>query len=288
MVGANAADADAAQQRKVMILSGCVQPVLAPEIDAAAMYVLERLGIVAVRASGDGCCGAVAHHLSAHEQALEHARRNIDAFWVHVERGSEAIAVTASACSSMVKDYGSLLKDDPRYAERAARVSAMTRDISEVIAREKGALEELLRASTYGSGAAVGAAGERARISVGAAAEAAGESARVRVAFHSPCSLQHGLKIKGVVESLLRAAGYELTPVADAHLCCGSAGTYSILQPDLSEQLLNNKVAALEQGKPAVIATANIGCLTHLRGGASVPVRHWIELIAARLRESQG
>jgi glycolate oxidase iron-sulfur subunit len=178
-------------------------------------------------------------------------RRNIDAWWPHVEAGVEAIVVTASGCGVQVKDYGHILADDPAYAAKAARISELCRDPAEVVAAEGEALRPLL---------------------------AAGQ-ARGRLAFHSPCTLQHGLKIRGAAEALLAAAGYELVPVADSHLCCGSAGTYSILQPDLSLRLRDNKLAALTARDPQQVATANIGCLTHLQAGSDIPVRHWIELI---------
>ena len=169
--------------------------------------------------------------------------------------GAEAIVITASGCGTMVKEYGHLLRHDTAYAAKAARISALAKDISEVIAAERGAL----------------------------AARLPGVAQAHNVAFHSPCSLQHGLKIKGVVESILRDAGFTLTPVPDAHLCCGSAGTYSILKPGISTRLLKDKVRALESGFPETIATANIGCLAHLESGTDVPVRHWIELIEERL-----
>jgi len=245
--------------RKVVLLDGCVQPALQPEINPAAARVLERVGISAIRAAGAGCCGAIAHHLSAREQALQQARRNIDALWPHLEAGAEAIVVTASACALMVTEYGHLLRDDPRYADRAVRVSQLARDVSQIIAVESAALQEALRGAPT--------------------ATAAG----VKVAFHSPCTLQHGLKVTGVVESLLAAAGFAATRVPDSHLCCGSAGTYSLLQPELSSRLLSAKLVALGQGSPDVIASANIGCLTHIQSGTSLPVRHWIELLAQRL-----
>jgi glycolate oxidase iron-sulfur subunit len=298
-------------RRTVVILDGCVQPVLAPEIDAAVVRVLNHLGIECVRASRAGCCGAVAHHLSAHEQALQHAKRNIDALWPHVERGAEAIVMSASACASMLKDYGSLLRGDADYAERAARIAGLTRDISEVVAAERDRLVQALRQHCGSGGPGAAGTGTAAAGAAGACVAGAGvagvgvagvgvagvgvagvgappldradREARTAVAFHSPCTLQHGLKVRGAVESVLNSAGFALVPVADAHLCCGSAGTYSILQPELSDRLRENKIAALERGKPAVIATANIGCLTHLRSAATVPVRHWIELIAERL-----
>jgi glycolate oxidase iron-sulfur subunit len=246
--------------RKVLILEGCVQPTLAPEVNLAAARLLDQIGISVVRVPAAGCCGAVAHHLSAHDDTRQQLRRNIDALWPHIEAGAAAVIMTASACTAMLTDYGHLLRDDPAYAPRAARVSALARDISEVVLSNADALREALRH--------------------------AGESAQPgpKVAFHSPCTLQHALKIRGVVESLLAQAGFTLTHVPDSHLCCGSAGTYSILQPELSERLLSGKVAALEQGGPACIATANIGCQTHIRSGTTLPVRHWIELLETRLR----
>jgi glycolate oxidase iron-sulfur subunit len=245
--------------RKVLMLEGCVQPTLAPEVNIAAARVLDRLGISVVRITAAGCCGAVAHHLSAHEEALQQLKGNIDALWPHVQSGAEAIVMTASACTAMLTDYAHLLREDPAYAQRAAEVSELVRDISEVVLGQRQALQEALRQS--GLSAKPGS----------------------KVAFQSPCTLQHALKVRGPVESLLWEAGFTLTHVPDSHLCCGSAGTYSILQPELSARLLSAKVAALEQGQPACIATANIGCHTHIRAGTALPVRHWIELIAARL-----
>jgi glycolate oxidase iron-sulfur subunit len=244
--------------RRMLVLVGCVQPALLPRIDAAAARVLDRIGIALMPASGSGCCGAVSHHLDFEHEAITAAKRNIDAWWPHLEQGAEAIVITASGCGVMAKDYGHLLRADPEYAEKASRVSSLARDVAEVVAAEW----------------------ERIRPLLPRAADAA-----VRVAFHSPCTLQHGLKIKGGVEPLLADMGYALTPVADAHLCCGSAGTYSILQPELSGQLKTNKLAALQAGGPAVIASANVGCITHLQGGTDVPVRHWIELLDERLGE---
>jgi glycolate oxidase iron-sulfur subunit len=243
--------------RKMIVLEGCVQPSMAPSINGAAARVLDAIGISLVRAQGEGCCGAVSHHLNRHDDALGYVRANIDAWWPHLESGAEAIVVTASGCGTMVRDYGHLLERDPAYAAKAARITALARDISEVVAAEGAALGRVLAAAK--------------------------PAAPTRLAFHSPCSLQHGQKIRGVVEGLLRDAGFALTPVPDAHVCCGSAGTYSILQADLSEQLLANKVKALESGSPQEIATANIGCLVHIGSGTGLPVRHWIELLDARL-----
>jgi glycolate oxidase iron-sulfur subunit len=244
--------------RRVVLLEGCAQPVLAPDINPAAAQVLDRIGIAVVRARGAGCCGALSHHLSAHTEALAQVRRNVDALWPPLVAGAEAVVVTASACAAMLYDYGRLLRDDPQYAARAARISALARDISQLLSAEAGALAAAL----------------------GGAAPAAPP---LKVAFQAPCTLQHALKASGVVEPLLTAAGFQLTAVSDGHRCCGSAGTYSILQPQLAAQLLRAKVSALESGAPDVIATANIGCLAHLRSGTALPVRHWVELLATRL-----
>ncbi len=242
----------ARHERKMLTLAGCVQPALAPRINAAAARVLDRIGISLVEAPGAGCCGAVRFHLNDQSGGLADMRRVIDAWWPLIERGEiEAIAMTASGCGVTVKEYAHLLAADPAYRDKAARVGALTRDLSEVIAAGAAALE----------------------------AQLAGAKARESVAFQSPCSLQHGQGIRGTVESLLARAGYQLMPVADAHLCCGSAGTYSILQPQLSRELRSRKLAALQFGLPSAIATANIGCLAHLQAATATPVRHWIELL---------
>jgi len=239
--------------RRVVIAQGCVQPALAPNIDAATARVLDRIGISAVRGAA-GCCGALSFHLDEADEARTLVRRNIDAWWGEVERGAEAIVVTASGCGVMVKDYAHLLRDDPAYAVKAARIASLARDPVEIVHAELARLVACVSATPAH-----------------------------RVAFHPPCSLQHGMKIRGAAEAVLRACGYTLTSVPDAHLCCGSAGTYSILQPGLAGQLRTNKVAALETGAPAEIATANIGCMTHLAAGTPTPVRHWIELVDAKL-----
>ena len=242
--------------RRMLVLAGCVQPALAPNINAATARLLDRLGIELFAEAKAGCCGAVRHHLNDAEPARDDMRRNIDAWWQHLQAGVEAIVVTASGCGVQVRDYGHILADDPSYAEKAARISALCRDPAEIVAAEGERLRPLLK-----------------------------PAARGRLAFHSPCTLQHGLQIRGTIEQLLTAAGYELTPVADGHLCCGSAGTYAVLQPDLAQRLRSNKLAALHAGGPAVVATANIGCLTHLQAGSTVPVRHWVELIDEALYE---
>jgi glycolate oxidase iron-sulfur subunit len=233
--------------RRVLILEGCVQPGLSPNTNAATARVLDRLGISITPISQAGCCGAVDYHLNAQEAGLNRARRNIDAWWPSVESGAEAIVQTASGCGAFVKDYGHLLKDDPVYAAKAQKISALTKDLVEVLREEP--LEKL------------------------------GVKTDLRLAFHCPCTLQHAQKLGGAVESVLSRLGFNLTAVPDGHLCCGSAGTYSITQPELSLQLRDNKMNALESGKPQVIVTANIGCQTHLDSAGRTPVRHWIELV---------
>ena len=236
--------------RRVVLLEGCVQPGLAPGINAAAARVFDRLGIAVERIADEQCCGALGHHLGHTERALAQARRNVDACCAALDAGAEAVVSSASACGLMVKDYGRLLADDAAYAVRARRVSDATRDVSEVITPAD--LERVGLAPGTGP----------------------------RVAWQAPCTLQHGQRVTGRVEALLLAAGCTLEPTRESTLCCGSAGTYSILQPSLSMELRRRKIAALTTGAPEVIATANIGCLEHLRSASPVPVRHWIEVVA--------
>ncbi len=236
--------------RRMLMLEGCVQPSLSPNTNAATARVLDRLGISIAEAGRAGCCGATDYHLNDQQKGLDRARRNIDAWWPAIEAGAQAIVQTASGCGAFVKEYGHLLRHDPAYAHKARRVSELALDISEVLRAEK--LQDL------GSG-------------------------KAKIAFHCPCTLQHAQKLGGAVEDILGRFGFDLTPVPNAHLCCGSAGTYSITEPELSNTLRRNKVEALESGGPELIATANIGCQMHLAGAARVPVRHWIELIDAHL-----
>jgi glycolate oxidase iron-sulfur subunit len=245
--------------RRMLALTSCVQGALVPSIDAALARVLDRIDITLLRATGGGCCGAIDEHLGAHGAALARARRNIDAWWPEIERGAEAIVVSASGCGAVVKDYGHLLRDDPSYASKARRVSELARDPVEVVAAEWKRF----------------------------APRVAMDHGPLRVAFQSPCSLQHAQQLGGRVEEILEAIGLELTDVAGSHLCCGSAGTYSLLQPELSRRLKVDKLAALEAGDPDAILTANIGCLTHLASGTDRPVRHWIEIFDLRLRSKQ-
>lgn len=237
--------------RQVLMLEGCVQPGLSPNTNAATARVLDRLGISITPGREAGCCGAVDYHLDAQGAGLNRARRNIDAWWPSIEQGAEAIVQTASGCGAFIKEYGHLLSTDPAYAGKAKKVSALAKDLVEVLRDEP--LETLAISTSQ------------------------------RVAFHCPCTLQHAQKLGGAVESVLTRLGFNLTAVPDSHLCCGSAGTYSLTQPDLSRQLRDNKLNALESGKPEVIITANIGCQTHLNGAGRTPVRHWIELVEAAL-----
>ncbi|CAM4074895.1 glycolate oxidase subunit GlcF [Pseudomonas wadenswilerensis] len=240
--------------RRVLLLEGCVQPTLSPNTNAATARVLDRLGISVTAAPQAGCCGAVDYHLDAQASGLERARRNIDAWWPAIEAGAEAIVQTASGCGAFVKEYAKLLQGDAQYAAKARRVSELARDLVEVISVEP--LEPL-----------------------------ACHSGQL-LAVHCPCTLQHAQKLGGSVEALLKRLGFNLSNVPDGHLCCGSAGTYSLTQPTLARQLRDNRLDALESGQPDLIVTANIGCQTHLDGAGRTPVRHWIELLDEALAKS--
>jgi glycolate oxidase iron-sulfur subunit len=234
-------------KRQVLILDGCVQPTLAPDINAVTERVLNRLGIGVIHTAG--CCGAINQHLEQAEPAQQRMRQNIDAWWSLIEAGQvEAIIATASGCGSTLKDYAYYLRYDSRYAEKAAKIANLSKDIAEIIAQENYQTLNLTLTTK-------------------------------RIAWHPPCSLQHGQKIQGVVEQILRNCGYKLLPIVDSHLCCGSAGTYSILQPELANQLKINKIHHLLMEKPDLIVTANIGCQLHLQEASSTPVRHWIHLL---------
>ncbi|QBF27368.1 glycolate oxidase subunit GlcF [Pseudomonas tructae] len=240
--------------RRVLLLEGCVQPGLSPNTNAATARVLDRLGISVTPAPRAGCCGALDYHLDAQATGLERARRTIDAWWPAIEAGAEAVVQTASGCGAFVKEYAKLLQSDAQYAAKARRVSELARDLVEVIGAEP--LEPL-----------------------------ACHSSQV-LAVHCPCSLQHAQKLGGSLEALLRRLGFNLSQVPDGHLCCGSAGTYSLTQPALARQLRDNKLDALESGQPDLIVTANIGCQAHLDGAGRTPVRHWIELLDQALAKS--
>ena len=234
--------------RRMLVLEGCAQKGATPRTNAATARVLDRLGISLVRAANAGCCGALSQHLSAEREALDFMRRNIDAWWPYVEAGVEAIVSTASGCGVMIKEYGHALQHDPGYADKALRIAALARDLSEVIPAD--------------------------------AAQKLGMSGiNQRIAFHAPCTLQHGQQLHGHVEALLSRIGYILLPVSDSHLCCGSAGTYSVLQSELATRLRDDKLTALTRESPSLIATANVGCQLHLATAAGIPVVHWIELL---------
>jgi glycolate oxidase iron-sulfur subunit len=237
--------------RKMLLLDGCVQPAMSPNINAATARVLDALGVQLIVAPRAGCCGAIRHHLNDHEAARDDMRRNIDAWWPHVEAGAEAIVMTASGCGATVKEYGYLLEQDPAYAAKAKRIAELTLDLSEVLPAFEAELLDKLR----------------------------GKSVDQRVAWHPPCTLQHGQKIRGKVEGLLRAIGVDVQLCADSHLCCGSAGTYSVLHPELAYALRDQKLANLNATDAEMIVSANIGCITHLQSGTATPVGHWIELV---------
>jgi len=243
--------------RRMAVLDGCVQAAIAPGINAAAARVLDRLGISLVRVPDAACCGALAHHLGDKARALDAAQRTLNACTVALDAGCEAVVSTATGCGVMVKDYGQLLRSSPALAAKAHRVATATRDISEAID------------------------------AVSLARLCPGTIASPRIAFQSPCTLQHGQRLAGRVESLLEAVGYRLAPVEDAEQCCGSAGGHSILKPALARELRARKLAALLDREPAAIATANVGCLAHLGATSPVPVRHWIELVDAALATDQ-
>ena len=241
-----------AHPRKVLMLMGCVQPAMLPNINAATARVLDAAGIQTLVADEAGCCGAIRSHLNDHDGGLADMRRNIDAWWPQVSAGAvEAIVMNASGCGAMVKDYGHALAHDPAYAEKAARISALTRDLSELLPDIVAALKPLLQRPHGG-----------------------------RLAFHPPCTLQHAQQLRGGVEAGLRELGFDVSIARnEPHLCCGSAGTYSVLQPELAHQLRDRKLGHLAELQPAAIVSANIGCIQHLQSGTDTPVMHWVEAL---------
>ncbi|RTL90147.1 glycolate oxidase iron-sulfur subunit [Ancylobacter aquaticus] len=240
--------AQGARRARVALLDGCAQPVLRPEIDAAAIRLMTRMGVEIVRPVGGGCCGSLTHHMGKEELALANARANVDAWMREIEgEGLDAILVTTSGCGTTIKDYGHMLRTEPAYAERAAKVSALARDVSEFLAAQE------LPAPVIAPG--------------------------IRVAYHSACSLQHGQRVRTPPKALLASVGFTVLEPAEGHLCCGSAGTYNILQPEIAERLRARKVANIERTDPQVVAAGNIGCMTQIGGGTGLPVVHTVELL---------
>ncbi len=242
--------------RKVLVLQGCVQPSMAPNIDAATARVLDAAGIQAVADPRAGCCGAVKFHLNDQAGGLDQMRRNVDAWWPHIDSGAvEALVMNASGCGVTVREYGHHLRHDPAYADKAARLSALTRDLSELLPELVPALQS------------------RVKPPAGV------------LAYHPPCTLQHGQKLRGGVEAHLQQLGFQVqVALNEAHLCCGSAGTYSVLHPDIAHQLRDRKLGHLGALQPVAVISANIGCITHLQGGTATPVRHWVEVLDEALQ----
>jgi glycolate oxidase iron-sulfur subunit len=241
--------------RKMLLLAGCVQPAMQPNINAATARVLDALGIETLVPAAAGCCGAIRQHLNDHAGAADNMRTNIDAWWPHVEAGAEAIVMNASGCGVLVKEYGYLLRNDPVYAAKARRIGELTRDLSELLPPLVEQIKPKLKPG----------------------------STRERVVFHPPCTLQHGQKIRGAVEGALRALGADLLPFNESHLCCGSAGTYSVLEPELAYRLRDRKLENLQAPRPDVVLSANVGCITHLQSGTGTRVEHWVEWLDRRL-----
>jgi len=255
--------------RKVLLLLGCVQPSMMPNINSATARVLDAAGIQTLVADGAGCCGAIRLHLNDRDGALDHMRRNIDAWWPLVQSGAvEAIVMNASGCGVTVKEYAHSLAHDPEYAKKASRIADLTRDLSELLPDLVETLRPRLALPRPAAERGAGPAARSAEAPIG------------RIAFHPPCTLQHGQRLRGGVEAAMNALGFEVhVATNEAHLCCGSAGTYSVFHPELANALRDRKLANLDELAPSVIVSANIGCIQHLQSGTATPVRHWVEVL---------
>ena len=239
---------DLSSEKTLLMHEGCVQSVVTPETNKLARKLFQRLGYQVKSIKESGCCGAVSDHLLKHSDALEMMKRNVDAWWPSVEAGAEGILVNASGCGVMLNEYAEKLAGLPDYAEKAKIIASLVKDPVELLSNE-----------------------DLGKLDI--------QVPDLKIAFHAPCTLQHGLKQQGVVENLLRKLGFKLVEVTDSHLCCGSAGTYSVFQPEISSTLRSNKLKALTKENPDIIVTANIGCQMHLQSGLDKPVRHWISLL---------
>jgi glycolate oxidase iron-sulfur subunit len=244
----NSVYSNSSSTKKLLLHQGCVQSVVTPETNKLASILFNRLGYQVKTIHESGCCGAVSDHLLKHGDAAAMMKRNIDAWWPSVESGIDGILVNASGCGVMLKEYGEKLADSAEYAEKAKIISSLVRDPVELLIDE-----------------------DLGRLDIKVPDQ--------KIAFHAPCTLQHGLKQQGVVENLLTDLGFDLVQIQDSHLCCGSAGTYSIFQPEISNQLLTNKLEAISRDDPDIVVTANIGCQMHLQSGLDKPVKHWISLL---------
>jgi glycolate oxidase iron-sulfur subunit len=245
--------------RKVLLLAGCVQPAMLPSIDAATLRVLDAVGVQGMVAAGSGCCGALKHHMNDVEGGLAHMRANVDAWYPLIASGAvEAVVMNASGCGATVREYDHHLAHDPAYAQRAKAVAAKVMDVSEYLGQFTEQLKPLLKHST--------------------------NSAKTKASFHPPCTLQHWQKLRPVTEGLLAHCGVDLQPFGESHLCCGSAGMYSVMHPEISTQLRDRKLDAIAAAAPEVILSANIGCITHLQSSTATPVLHWVEWVDSQLK----
>ncbi|GMR00714.1 MAG: glycolate oxidase subunit GlcF [Gammaproteobacteria bacterium] len=246
--------------RKILLIAGCVQPALKPQIDTAVKIIFDRLAIECIEAESTSCCGSLSHHLNAEDEAIRVIKNNIDNWSAIIEKESiEAICMTATGCGIAIKEYEHLLANDKGYADKARKISHLYKDPAEIISAGSYAEKQTVIKQITGNRES--------------------SDKNINIAFHPPCTLQHGMQLKNIIEPVLRYCGYSLQPFKDKHLCCGSAGTYSITQKKISQQLLSNKLGNINEAGPDIIVTANIGCQLHLQSGTDTPVKHWLELL---------